>query len=328
MSNIVHSAPKKQPAYLKKVKTVGALAFMKALEPVSYLAQLTINSRAWALRIGEKTVEADPPQKIRVVMIAGKTAIESGGAEVQRRYYPEKYEEGKENQMVCFSDDGVVPAARSKEQQANTCKGCYWDRMGTDVNGREGKACKLYKRLVVVPITEDGTFLADEDGNIMPLQFDVPLMSLKNLTAYSDFLAGLGIETPLCVVTEMTFQKDLKYGVVEFAHVDYLDQEQYEAIVAVTEQEDVERAVELAAPTEIEVTPYKPDGEEEEEPAPKPKKKKAAPKKKKEPEPVEDDEIEDDFDDEEEESATTDDAGDDTEDDLLGDLDDWDDDID
>jgi hypothetical protein len=103
---------------------------------------------------------------------------------IQRVFYGvgNKYDANNPSVPLCFSDNGVGASSNAREPQSDNCKTCpqaQWD----SAVGRGGKgvpACKIYKKLAVLPL--DG----DQRLYDFPFQLRVPVMSHAALQAYGN----------------------------------------------------------------------------------------------------------------------------------------------
>lgn len=85
-----------------------------------------------------------------------KIVVLNQGDRGARAYYAKKYESGKGEAPVCFSLDGKVPDAKSREVQANTCASCEHAVKGSKItpSGHPTTACALQRRLAVIPAND------------------------------------------------------------------------------------------------------------------------------------------------------------------------------
>lgn len=113
----------------------------------------------------------------------------------------------------CFSlglePAGMVPSENSPEPQAESCAACWANQWKSSATGG-GKACNNTKLLAV--IEPDG----DVDSPIMLLK--VTATALKNFDAYVTGVARAFQRPPRGVVTEITFDQNLKYSSLRFGN--------------------------------------------------------------------------------------------------------------
>lgn len=120
------------------------------------------------------------------------------------------------NQIVppnCFSlglePAGMVPSENSPEMQAESCAACWANQWKSSPTGA-GKACSNTRLLAV--IEPDG----DAETPIMLLK--VTATALKNFDAYVTGVARAFQRPPRGVVTEISFDPNLKYSSLRFGN--------------------------------------------------------------------------------------------------------------
>lgn len=120
------------------------------------------------------------------------------------------------NQIVppnCFSlglePAGMVPSENSPEPQAESCAACWANQWKSSSTGA-GKACSNTRLLAV--IEPEG----DPDSPIMLLK--VTATALKSFDAYVTSVARAFQRPPRGVITEITFDPNLKYSSLRFGN--------------------------------------------------------------------------------------------------------------
>lgn len=112
----------------------------------------------------------------------------------------------------CFSlglePAGMIPSENSPEMQAESCAACWANQWKSSATGN-GKACSNTKLLAV--IAPD-----DPEGPIMLLK--VTATALKNFDAYVTGVARAFQRPPRGVITEITFDENLKYSSLRFGN--------------------------------------------------------------------------------------------------------------
>jgi hypothetical protein len=292
--------PGQLPAKFKK-KFSSAAALMEArfggnTESYVELPQLSIRGGKFRIREnGEETVIKNGKRaatELNVVIIDGRP-------NESHQFYDKEYDEGGDNEApVCVSTDGKFPDASSTKPQASACALCPKHKFGSRGKGR---ACSVYRRVILFVIGPDGEPVMKEDLPLA-LYMDLPVMSLvaterkhgaPGFYAYVKQLASIG--APLeYVVTELSFNPEATHPQLTFEMVGALEDEGIAAVDELKETEDVLDAVDVdvekadgAAAHSLE------DEEEEEAPAPRQTRAKAQPKKAAPPPEVEDDADED-----------------------------------
>lgn len=120
------------------------------------------------------------------------------------------------NQIVppnCFAlglePAGMVPSENSPEMQAESCAACWANQWKSAANGT-GKACTNSRLLALVSPN------ATEDTPIMILK--VTPTALKNFDAYVSGVARSFQRPPRGVITEITFDPNVKYSSLRFGN--------------------------------------------------------------------------------------------------------------
>jgi hypothetical protein len=118
-----------------------------------------------------------------------------------RSYYAGTYVEGQNAAPACYSNDGITPAADSKNKQSPNCANCPQNIKGSGQG--DSRACRFSHRLAVV-------LENNPEGDVY--QLTLPAQSIFGtgdngkmpLQQYAKFLGGHGIPVT-AVVTEMRF---------------------------------------------------------------------------------------------------------------------------
>lgn len=128
------------------------------------------------------------------------------------------------NQIVppnCFSlglePAGMVPSENSPEMQAESCAACWANQWKSSATGN-GKACSNTKLLAV--IAPD----SEPDAPVMLLK--VTATALKSFDAYVTSVARSFQRPPRGVITEISFDPNLKYSSLRFGNPVACDPEQ------------------------------------------------------------------------------------------------------
>lgn len=187
---------------------------------------------------------------------------------VSRTYYEGQYREGETIGPVCWSADGVRPAAEAPKKQCATCQGCPKDVKGSGQG--DTKACRFNQKLAVVLEGDTGgdvyelslpatSIFGKADGDRMPLK------------AYAQHLASHNVPVT-AVVTEMRFDTKSPVPKLFFKPVRVLTNEEWEVCREQAETPDALEAVKhtFTVKEEAESTP------EPEDPKPAPARRKPA----------------------------------------------------
>ncbi len=199
---------------------------VQGLSVGSYLPQLTIGSRGFAVRAGEE------PQMLldaqRRPMMDLELVIAYVSPFVSRAYYMRAYDPANQTPPDCTSIRGDVPDPGSPHVQHETCAGCPMAEWGSSSReGSRAKACRETKRLVMVA---PGDLECRVFG--APFLFVVPPGSLNRLIDLHRKLAA--IELPeWAIVVRMGFDGSKQYPAVNFEVERALDMQEIARIWAI-----------------------------------------------------------------------------------------------
>jgi len=216
-TNILPFESKTLPAYLKGVDK-GVPLNDDLVSSGAGFPVISIKGKTFAIvRGGEREILPNPKDpdspatSIDVVILKANKGM-------AKLYYPKRYEEGDDGKPLCYSNDGVAPAADAQEQQSPKCGTCRWNEWGSRVTdaGKKTKACSDGKRLAVTT----------PDQLNEPYLMRVPPASLSNLTEYAQFLAKRTVKYNM-VVTKITFDADAATPKLMFKAIGLLDDASY-----------------------------------------------------------------------------------------------------
>ena len=236
------------PAYLqadiKKEMALNEAAGSGILKS-DFLPNLSIKGKCFSIRQNGDVKTFDMPA-LDVVIIAARPTI-------SKVMYPGLYNPKENGAPVCASIDSespdfptqVVDPATGKCCQG--CRSCYFNQFGSAKQGA-GKACKDYKRLVVMLASPDGK---NFPPNAPALILDVPATSLKspkgtNLMMLKECVSALqagGVPLSAYVVT-LRFVMSSEYPQIVFQPKRWVLPEEMERIKALRESEAVKAALE------------------------------------------------------------------------------------
>lgn len=212
---------------------------------------LTFRGKTWRLRQGGDEIvltrlnnegEKEPAPMVKVVVL-------NMNQKRSRGYYPNAFEEGKNQSPTCWSSDGERPDADvpAAQKGAATCASCPYSVKGSKItpNNKETTACTPFKRLAVTPATK-----LDMD----PLLLKVPQTSLwdkNNAEAeaqgwfawdqYVDFLRQRNVKHTAAVVTKIKFDMNVAYPKLLFSPDRWLEAPEVLQIRDVIESEGVKK---------------------------------------------------------------------------------------
>lgn len=269
MSQIIPFESAKLPAHIAK-------AFMASDDLSSGVGgggfpHVSIKGKVFHItRGGETTLIAkpggdpdDPASSIEVVIVKANPAL-------SKVYYSGGYTEGSDAKPLCYSNDGVAPAADSQEPQAKKCATCPHNQWGSRIteNGGKGKSCADSRRIAIAPVTQIND----------PMLLRVPAASLKTLAQYNDSLKKRGVGYP-AVVTKISFDHKVAHPALMFKPVGFIDDATAEQVLEVMNSDIVSNIIGTAPVDAFESSYALPEADEPEIVKAAPAPKAAAPKK-------------------------------------------------
>ncbi|MFW6061674.1 MAG: hypothetical protein ACOC93_02595 [Planctomycetota bacterium] len=240
MSQDIAQFANQMPAFLQQGDNGAMQEFAGGVAGGMPLPSLSFRGKEW--RVRKDGQEYNTRQReLQVVMVASRPTV-------SKRYYAQAYSAGETTAPDCYSVDGQTPdAPEPVSPKCSTCPKNAWGSLVT-ANGKQGKACSDYKRIVVLPIVQGQVFQE-------PAVLDVPATSLKTpkgyqghdlfLREYMGLLSKHGIP-PYGVVTTIGFT-DAEYPQLQFQLSHYVDQQLFEHATALREQDDVREVLDAPA---------------------------------------------------------------------------------
>ena len=219
------------PDYLREADDIT-----KSLAGNTSGKQISIKGGVWRLIVAGEEVAKNEDRAMNFVVLAANP-------NTNRTFFNQKYEEGKDIQPTCWSEDGVKPndEVPADQRQCSTCAQCPQNIAGSGEG--TSRACRYSRRLAVA-------LENDLEGNIYRLQlpaksiFGKPEGEKMPLQAYAKFLAGHGV--PMSgVVTEARFDTSEAVPVLRFRAVRPLNRDEWELAKEAAKSEDALRAVEF-----------------------------------------------------------------------------------
>lgn len=228
----------KRPAHLAKIvdKAKAFNDFFSAGTAYNGLPKLSIGGKVFTMKIGDRVIVAknedgDTLSSMLVVLGAARPSKES------KAYFAKTFSEDNPSvQPDCHSDDGVHPSASAKAPQSASCAVCPLNQLGSAREGK-GKACRSFKRVIVVPFNKEHGLLRDPETDApQGLALDIPTMSLQSLTQYVKELGDSNIPVN-AVLTKIKFVAESKFPQLEFSAAGWLSEDQYEQIADLAEND-------------------------------------------------------------------------------------------
>lgn len=256
---------------LAKFEQASVPAHLQSLFPVANdlsanvggggFPHLSIKGKVWTVVRGKddrtvvKNNDGDPRSSIEVVIV-------KANPQISKVYYNKGFVEGSDEKPVCYSNDGIAPAADAAEQQANKCAICPHNQWGSKISesGSKLKSCSDSRRIAVAPVGD----LRD------PMLLRIPAASLKPLGEYGEMFARKGVPYQ-AAVTKVSFDPEAASPKLVFKFERFLDAEGATAIREIMDSEVVQNIIGAG-------TPAAPAATTPAVAAPAPKAAKAAPK--------------------------------------------------
>lgn len=181
---------------------------------------LSIKGKTWTVVRGknDRTIitndDGDPRSSIEVVIVKANPNI-------SKVYYAKGFVEGSDEKPMCYSNDGMAPAADAEEPQSKKCAICPHNQWGSKIseNGSKVKACSDSRRIAVAPAGD----LKD------PMLLRVPAASLKPLGEYGEMFARKGVPYQ-AAVTKMSFDAESASPKLVFKFLRFLDADDASAV--------------------------------------------------------------------------------------------------
>ena len=126
----------------------------------------------------------------------------------ENQWYKERYDPNNPATPHCFAfaenDEDLKPHPESLAPQAETCDQCPKNAWGSDPGGGKGKACKNVRRISFISADDIG----NEKAEVVFAK--IPVMSVKNWSAYASQIANVLKIPPICVKTELSVVPDAR----------------------------------------------------------------------------------------------------------------------
>lgn len=229
------------PAELERSKSITTGVTGGAVLP-----KLSIAGKEFSIRAGGQS------QPLRTFTL--DVIIADSRAGVSKQYFSSTYDPSQTASAPdCASVDGITPDFTPAIIDKTTgkcpcnCKNCYFNQFGTATQGK-GKACKDYKRLIVLLA---GTDQNPFDPMRPPLTLDLPATSFhapKDVAGAMMFREFADVcernQLPISgVVVELSFLSGTAFSQLCMRPKRLVTQEEYKRVLEVREQEDVKDAI-------------------------------------------------------------------------------------
>lgn len=209
------------PAHLRK-KAKAVNVFAAAVSSGGYPV-VSIKGKVFHVQRGDERTLVTKPGDDEEAAGSLEVVILATNPNKSKVYYDGGYTEGSTDKPVCYSNDGIAPAADAEDPQCKKCAICPHNEWGSRIseNGNKVKACTDSMRLAIAPAGQIND----------PMLIRVPAASLKTLGSYGSQLAKRGVG-PEDVITKIGFDYSVAHPALTFKAVRFVD----EAEAAETEQ--------------------------------------------------------------------------------------------
>ena len=215
------------PAHLRtkaKAQNVFAAAVSAGGYPV-----VSIKGKVFHVQRGDERTLVTKPGDDEEAAGSLEVVIVASNPNKSKVYYDGGYTEGSNDKPVCYSNDGIAPAADAEDPQSKKCATCPHNQWGSRIsdNGSKVKACSDSMRLAIAPAGQVND----------PMLLRVPAASLKTLGSYGSQLAKRGVE-PQHVVTKIGFDYNVAHPALTFKAVRFVDEAELAEVEQVLADED------------------------------------------------------------------------------------------
>lgn len=174
-----------------------------------------------------------------------------GAAEkVSRIFFPGTYTAGVKTSPSCYSADGETPAADVKNPQATKCALCPQNEKGsrTTADGIKTKACSYFKRLAVVLAGDTKRVFQLDCKGLSIFGSDDAAQNKLSLSSYAKKLETRGRDVGE-LVTRLSFDTESSVPKLYFTPVNYISQNDANAIADVMVSNEVKAILEINSQT-------------------------------------------------------------------------------
>ena len=196
--------------------------------------RISIKGSVFRMISGGEEVATNEDRAMNIIIVKASPTV-------GRVFYKGQYKEGENASPVCWSADGVKPAAEAPKKQSDKCAGCPMDVKGSGQG--DSKACRYQQKLAAVL---DGDVEGDVYEIALPAtsifgKADGDKMPLK---AYAQFLASHNVPVT-AVVTEMRFDTKSPTPKLHFKPVRTLTNDEWEVCREKAESIEATEAVKV-----------------------------------------------------------------------------------
>lgn len=184
---------------------------------------------------------ADPPVQTIMAMFNGSpmpapyldAVVIAANPALSKKFYEGKFDPDAEDKSpTCSSEDGIRPDAHITNPVNAACATCpknAWGSKINEANGKEGKACSDFKRLVIVP---------SDNLEFKAMALDVTPAAIKEYGAYVRTLSARNVPI-IGVITRLTFDTTASFPKLQFDFQGFLAPEQFEVVKGRIDSDEV-----------------------------------------------------------------------------------------
>jgi len=215
------------PAHLRK-KAKAVNVFAAAVSAGGYPV-VSITGKVFHVQRGDERPLVTKPGDDDEAAGSLEVVILATNPNKSKVYYDGGYTEGSTDKPVCYSNDGIAPAADAEEPQSKKCAICPHNEWGSRIseNGNKVKACTDSMRLAIAPAGQIND----------PMLIRVPAASLKTLGSYGSQLAKRSVG-PEDVITKIGFDYSVAHPALTFKAVRFVDEAEAAEIEQVLADEE------------------------------------------------------------------------------------------
>lgn len=201
------------PAHLR-AKGKAQNAFAAAVSSGGYPV-VSIKGKVFHVQRGDERTLVKKPGDDEEAAGSLEVVILASNPNKSKVFYDGGYTEGSTDKPVCYSNDGIAPAADAEDPQSKKCATCPHNQWGSRIsdNGSKVKACTDSMRLAIAPAGQIND----------PMLVRVPAASLKTLGSYGSQLAKRGVE-PQHVITKIGFDYNVAHPALTFKAVRFVEE--------------------------------------------------------------------------------------------------------
>jgi hypothetical protein len=218
------------PAHLRK-KAKAVNVFAAAVSAGGYPV-VSIKGKVFHVQRGDERTLVTKPGDDEEAAGSLEVVILATNPNKSKVYYDGGYTEGSTDKPVCYSNDGIAPAADAEDPQSKKCATCPHNQWGSRIseNGNKVKACTDSMRLAIAPAGQIND----------PMLIRVPAASLKTLGSYGSQLAKRGVG-PEDVITKIGFDYNVAHPALTFKAVRFVEEHEAAEIeqVLIDEEETI-----------------------------------------------------------------------------------------